>query len=415
MDVKLDQALIKVEPDSLTMMAGMPLLLRQALSLQKGGIGSILVQSSEKEQSGVETILSDERVDRKVTKLTIEDQSQKSGCLDGALLVIKGPVVIDPLFVSSLRQSVQSGRLAVPFALGPGVEVRDPSNRDHGPEIDLGCEEVEGTCVLLPSRKKVYRAKRDLLLACRKPMAVDGMVCFLLGRRLSAWISYLLIALPMSPNAVTGLSLVVGLLGAAAAGFGGYHLSLLGAALLFLSWVLDNCDGEIARVKHLSSTWGAWFDIYADFITNLAFVAGMAAGAFRQFQSPLYLYIGAYTLFAMVFYNAVVFRFIHRLEIPDEFAFTWWFDVKKPKNHESREATEDDQRSFSGRLKAILSSFFSVVKYLGRRDFFIFAYLVAAAFGFLHLALWATCFGATFSFILTIIHIVATRRSVQDA
>ena len=88
--------------------------------------------------------------------------------------------------------------------------------------------------------------------------------------------------------------------------------------------------------------------------------------------------------------------------MPDEFLFQWWFD---------RETSGSNQlKSADARSGLTFSSFFSVLKYMGRRDFFIFAYLVAAVAGVLHWAFWATCAGATFSLVLTVIHLAVTWR-----
>jgi phosphatidylglycerophosphate synthase len=181
----------------------------------------------------------------------------------------------------------------------------------------------------------------------------------------------------------------------------------IGGALLFLSLVLDNCDGEVARVKYQFSTWGAWFDIYSDFVVNVAFMIGMAVGAYRVFDEPLYLYAGAFTAFAMSFYNGTVFRYIHRLGIPDEFLFKWWFDLEAEARGKPETAPEAPPPSRLGEA-------LSVLKYAGRRDFFIFAYFVTALVGWLHWAFWATAVGAVLNFVMTVYHVFIWRGLPHD-
>jgi phosphatidylglycerophosphate synthase len=162
-----------------------------------------------------------------------------------------------------------------------------------------------------------------------------------------------------------------------------------------LSLILDNCDGEIARVKYQGSQAGAWFDIYADFAVNAAFLAGMAVGAWRTFDQPVYLAAGVFALAAISFYNGTVFRYIHRLGIPDEFLFKWWFDQEREAEGEGDTvAAPTEGPSALGRL-------LSGLKYLGRRDFFIFAYLVTAVLGVLHWAFWVTVAGAAMNLVMT--------------
>jgi len=173
------------------------------------------------------------------------------------------------------------------------------------------------------------------------------------------------------------------------------------------SLVLDNCDGEIARVKLLGSTFGAWLDIYGDFVVNASFMAGMAVGAYRVFDQVVYLWAGGFALFAFTFYNATVFRYIHKLGIPDEFLFKWWFDQEAEASRvvqaarvlgasaEPQGAAEPEKKGPSA-----FGRFLSGLKYLGRRDFFIFAYFVTAALGVLHWAFWATVAGAAVNFVM---------------
>ncbi len=93
-------------------------------------------------------------------------------------------------------------------------------------------------------------------------------------RRISIALSRLFIRTMITPNAITALSLVVGLGGAALLASASWSAALLGAALLWASCILDGCDGEVARLKMLTSRWGARFDIATDHILHLAtFVA----------------------------------------------------------------------------------------------------------------------------------------------
>src|SRR5581483_4717547 len=87
-------------------------------------------------------------------------------------------------------------------------------------------------------------------------------------------ISRRLIRFPITPNQITTFSLLVGLVGAALLAARGYGASLAGAALLWACCVLDGCDGEVARLKLLTSEAGALYDVVSDNIVHLAiFVA----------------------------------------------------------------------------------------------------------------------------------------------
>lgn len=81
-------------------------------------------------------------------------------------------------------------------------------------------------------------------------------------------------ALPVTPNQITALSLGLGVW-ACYLFYLGDHKNMVVASILFtLSYILDNCDGAIARLKGLSSEFGKRFDTFVDwFVNNLFFVA----------------------------------------------------------------------------------------------------------------------------------------------
>lgn len=85
----------------------------------------------------------------------------------------------------------------------------------------------------------------------------------------------------MSPNQVTGASLVIGLLGAWWLAAPSAKLQFAGAAVLWFCALLDGCDGEIARLKHHVTTWGGDFDLLADHVAHLATFVALPVGVAR--------------------------------------------------------------------------------------------------------------------------------------
>ncbi len=68
---------------------------------------------------------------------------------------------------------------------------------------------------------------------------------------------------------------------------------MVGAGVLFvLAYVLDNCDGEVAREKGLSSLFGHWFDTIVDWLVHSAFFIALGIGAMRVFGSEAWLWLG---------------------------------------------------------------------------------------------------------------------------
>ena len=332
--------------------------------------------------------------------------TQASELDEGVWILCSTDVVIDRVLAIQALSLARGEKDTGPLRMGKSLCIGPPAEDCSGAES----VDPEGVFVELDGPGSAFRAKRALIRACRKPVEIDGLVCRALGRPISGWITHFLLELPVTPNMVTAVSLLLGLTAAYFVAF--REAFVLGAGLLFASWVLDNCDGEIARTKYLGSTWGAWFDIYADFVTNEAFILAMGYGLSRSLSSPLVWWVGLYTTVVLALYNAVVFAYIHRLGIPDEFLFQWWFDAET-EAEPSDPSGGPPQPEGSGEEQggSFLARFFSYVKYLGRRDFFIFFYFVCALAGILHWALWATAVGATFTGVLTLGHLVFSRRS----
>ncbi len=109
---------------------------------------------------------------------------------------------------------------------------------------------------------------------------------FRLNRVFSNRLTALFIKLPLTPNHITSLSLVSGILAGFFLSNGEYAAAVAGALFYQLSCVLDNCDGEVARAKNMRSKFGEWYDITADFVVDLALFTGMAAHMSRTDEGP---------------------------------------------------------------------------------------------------------------------------------
>lgn len=122
--------------------------------------------------------------------------------------------------------------------------------------------------------------ERAFLLRLENPN--DGLMDTLLNRKLSRPLTRVFLRTPLTPNQVTGLSFLVGLLGAGCFLLGSYGWTLVGALLLQASTVLDCVDGEIARVKMLESPFGEWLDITLDTVVHVAIFIGVGVAVWKQ-------------------------------------------------------------------------------------------------------------------------------------
>jgi phosphatidylglycerophosphate synthase len=91
------------------------------------------------------------------------------------------------------------------------------------------------------------------------------------------------------PDAVTVLSLAIGIGAACAFGFGSRPGLVVGAVLLQVSFTADCVDGQLARYTQSFSSLGAWLDSAADRTKEYLVYAGLAVGATRGFDDDVWL------------------------------------------------------------------------------------------------------------------------------
>lgn len=85
-----------------------------------------------------------------------------------------------------------------------------------------------------------------------------------------------------SPTGVTWISIFVALVGAGMFAWATRPAMIIGAVLLWLSFLLDCVDGELARYSHKFSRFGGWLDMIADRGKEFLLYAGLAYGAVKS-------------------------------------------------------------------------------------------------------------------------------------
>ncbi len=108
----------------------------------------------------------------------------------------------------------------------------------------------------------------------------EGFVDRYFNRKLSRWFTRLFLAIGLSPNSITVLAGLIGLVAAAGFGIGTYSAGVVAAVLFQLAAVIDCCDGEVARLTFTESQFGAWLDLVLDNVVHMAIFAGIAVGLY---------------------------------------------------------------------------------------------------------------------------------------
>jgi len=278
------------------------------------------------------------------------------------------------------------GTCPVPVSLPAGVEIRtvasaqdlDRLRAEVQPSHEVGADEVR------PVARDFAQSVRVTSQASRK-CAEDavfaqllrgdlGMVARYLNKPVSFRITrYLLCPLPFTPNQVSVIAALVGLCGAALVTTGDRWLMIAGFLLAHAQSVLDGCDGELARVRFQQSKIGEWLDTFIDEGLNIALFASTGIGIWRSRGSTFALTVGLSAAFIHLFYDVVALTELARQGKGGEMMkISWWL------------AGGVNMKNRTGQKR---NDWLVIVHGLGRRDFFVFAFVIYALAGVPFLAL----------------------------
>lgn len=233
------------------------------------------------------------------------------------------------------------------------------------------------------------RASRALLQTCRR--AYDGLGDRYVIRYVSLPLSAAFCRLRVTPNQITWTNVLVGLAACAFAALGTRVGFAVAGGLMFLQAVLDSCDGEVARLRYLSSKFGMWLDNTSDDLIDNLFIAMLGVGI-----GGVWLPIGvgaaiAKSLTALMIHIDVA----RRGKAGDVMAFKWFFDTA---------GEELAERFETG------TSISGIGRALGRRDAYILSWTITCAVGVPVLGLLHGVIVAVGYFGLAVAHVIVMRR-----
>lgn len=242
-----------------------------------------------------------------------------------------------------------------------------------------------------PTRK---RASRALLQTCRRDY--DGLADKYVIRGFSLPLSGMFCRLGVTPNQITWCNVLVGFAACAFAALGTRLGFALAGGLMFLQAVLDSCDGEVARLRYLSSKFGMWLDNTSDDLIDNLFIAMLGVGL-----GGIWLPIGvgaaiAKSLTALMIHVDVA----RRGRAGDIMSFKWFFDTA---------GEELADRFETG------TSISGIGRALGRRDAYILGWTIFCLAGVPVLGLIHGAIVAVGYFGLAVAHVIVTRRSSASA
>jgi len=237
--------------------------------------------------------------------------------------------------------------------VAPGSAVPDGARRERA-DIIAGVELVDDAA----------RRKAEWALIRRMNKSHEGPVDALINWRFSMRITRMLArrSLGVTPNHVTIVSIMVGLVACYLAAKGTWQALALGGFLMEVQSILDSVDGELARLRYQYSKLGQWLDNLTDDIVDNLFILAVGAGL-----GGTWWWLGLAAASTRWFQSLVIYIWVYsKTGTGDVFSFRWWFEDANSSVDEAYKPTS---------IKTWLRS-------LGRRDTYVFIWMIVCLAGF---------------------------------
>ncbi len=142
-------------------------------------------------------------------------------------------------------------------------------------------------------RKKILSIK-ELRTICQTPESSlhDSPICAILFRKISIYITRLLLYTPISANQVTIAMFIAGIACGTFFILGSQGYLIAGFVCFFLMAVLDTVDGEIARARGQGSLRGVYLDRLSHIVTYPYILIGAGIGIYNVTGDMLALLFG---------------------------------------------------------------------------------------------------------------------------
>ncbi len=206
---------------------------------------------------------------------------------------------LDGLLVCKMDYLQQLFALQVP---GDFDAFREALSRAFEP-VKLACD--TGTIYQIKSPEDIKAVEKKLFWGLVKD--TEGFMSRHFERRISLFISRRLVNTRITPNEITVISILIGLLGAYFISLGQGFWQITGAILFLVHSIVDGCDGEIARIKFKESRFGGILDFWGDNIVHAAVFSAIGIEWARRTGDSLPLYLSAAAVFGTFLSASIVY------------------------------------------------------------------------------------------------------------
>ncbi len=282
---------------------GVPLLVRNIISLQRVGLNSLLIYHNGEGAELYKRLGEEKKISIKLNWITDASEVIKS--------IENYPVLIFNGAALHSKQEIQSAMDSMTNNIEtPLRHIERDAMTESLNQIILGNElsltqsvgDQELSVAFLPGKEDRRMSKpQDFLTQHERLLKGSGLSndTFMdrtVTRFFSRQFTRLFLQTPLSPNMITLLSLVIGLISALYFFQGTYENSIIGSGLLLLSAWIDCTDGEIARLKFMESKIGGKLDILCDNLVHFAVFFAIGMGLYQSTGQSIYKLAGAFAV-----------------------------------------------------------------------------------------------------------------------
>ena len=223
------------------------------------------------------------------------------------------------------------------------------------------------------------RKEAERIIFSHVGKTATGWIARNINGRMSLPLSKLLIRTPLTPNAV---SVMINLIGVLCGPLYALGYPVIGALFMQVATVLDRCDGEVARIKLMETKKGQWVDTISDQFTVLSFLIGVPLGYYLQTGSTVAVALGSYNI--AVFILFLIWSFYFLIKYTDSGSLVAYFEIDRH--------IDSEELSF---LRKLIARF----RFLGRRNYYSAILVLIAIIGGNSLVLYATSITLTLFFL----------------
>jgi len=125
----------------------------------------------------------------------------------------------------------------------------------------------------------------------------------ILYRKAAIQVAKIFVNTRVTPNQVTIMGFILGVISAMFFALGDYLFLILGIILLHLRIVFDFADGAVARAKNMCTNYGNWLDMVMDRLVDPLVFFGLCWGLYQEAQNPL-IWLFGFTSISTIFLNS---------------------------------------------------------------------------------------------------------------